>query len=504
MRQMRFMNLMRFVSVILLSVLFIVCVVSCRPAGIAGGGYAASDTDYDEILFEKKRTLTLLMDLPYPLSSYDQQSIEAYKNIIGEVSAALPSLNAIDEADDYILRLQEVLGSMRLTSGELPQVYIKVTGDIGDGYKEASVMIVDTQGREHTRNTPVTIKLRGNSTRGAPKKPYTIKFETGLSILGMEKSKKWVLLANAFDKTMLRNKMALDFAQRLNFPYSPEGVFAEVYLNGKYRGLYLLTEAVNEGKNRVNINVEAGDFLFEHETTRQEAGKTYITTKRDMRFKIVEPKTPTAMQISSVRDYLLEIERAMESRDYDKISRYIDVPSFVDFYVLMELFKDVDGWFSSMYFYLKDGVMYAGPVWDMDLSSGNVSDKVDEDKYRAYCNLPGFGTGSRDSADGIWMRFGWLDILMSCERFYSMVRERYLELQPYIVNLYEDNRLGQNQIDKLVAENRAAIERNNEMWPMDVAYSIYEMKPLPTYEENVMHYRDWLRRRNDFLLSYFG
>ena len=124
-------------------------------------GYAASDTDYDEILFEKKRTLTLLMDLPYPLSSYDQQSIEAYKNIIGEVSAALPSLNAIDEADDYILRLQEVLGSMRLTSGELPQVYIKVAGDIGDGYREASVMIVDTQGREHTRNTPVTIKLRG-------------------------------------------------------------------------------------------------------------------------------------------------------------------------------------------------------------------------------------------------------------------------------------------------------------------------------------------------------
>ena len=236
----------------------------------------------------------------------------------------------------------------------------------------------------------------------------------------MEKSKKWVLLANAFDKTLLRNKMALDFALLLNFPYSPEAVFVEVYLDGRYRGLYLLTEAVNEGKNRVSMNVYKGDFLFEHDTTRFEIGRVYIETKRGMRFKIEEPKEPTARQISSVRGYLLQIESAIESRDIEKISRYIDVPSFVDFYVLMEHFKDVDGWFSSMYFYLKDGKMYAGPVWDMDLSSGNVSAEVDEDKYRTYCNLPGFGTGSHDSADGIWMRYGWLDILMDCESFSSL------------------------------------------------------------------------------------
>ena len=47
-------------------------------------------------------------------------------------------------------------------------------------------------------------------------------------------------------------------------------------------------------------------------------------------------------------------------------------------------------------------------------------------------------------------------------------------------------------------------ERNNELWPMDVAYSIYEREPLPTYDENVEYYRDWLRRRNEFLIDYFG
>lgn len=494
-------------SIVLVSVFILPLVISCSPAESAGGaGNDIADEDiFDERkLFEKKRVLVNLMDLPYPLSCYDDVSSKAYKEITGEVNAALHKLKSTAEADDYIRRLQDVLNSMRLKAGDMPRVEIQTLGEISDIYADASIMIVDIEGREHTKNTPAIIKLRGNSTRSAPKKPYTIKFESGISLLGMEKSKKWVLLANAFDKTMLRNKMALDLAGRLNFPYSPEGVFVEVYLNNAYTGLYLLTEAVNEGKNRVNINVEAGDFLFEHETTREESGRTYIETKRDMRFKIVEPKKPTSREKKSAREQLLKIESTIESGNFPQISRYIDVPSFVDFYVIMELFKDVDGWFSSMYFYLKNGVMYAGPVWDMDLSSGNVSDTVDEDKYRTYCNLPGFGSGSHDSADGIWMRFGWLDLLMDCKEFYSLVRERYLELQPYIINLYSDNKLGQNQIDRLITEYRSAIERNNDLWPMKTAYSIYEMKPLPTYEQNVEHYRDWLRRRNEYLLNFFG
>ena len=83
--------------------------------------------------------------------------------------------------------------------------------------------------------------------------------------------------------------MALDFAQRLNFPYSPEGVFAEVYLNGKYRGLYLLTEAVNEGKNRVNINVEAGDFCSSMKPQGKSRQNLY-NDKTGHAVKIVEPK----------------------------------------------------------------------------------------------------------------------------------------------------------------------------------------------------------------------
>ena len=171
---------------------------------------------------------------------------------------------------------------------------------------------------------------------------------------------------------------------------------------------------------------------------------------------------------------------------------------------MMEFFKDVDGWYSSVYFYLKDGVIHAGPVWDFDLSCGNASKTFNEDKYRSYWNAPGYGTGSGDSADAIWMQFGWFNLLMQNTRFNLEVREKFLQLQPYIKNLYEDNELGQNRINALIVEYRDAIERNNELWDITKAGGVCELKPFADYRTNVEYFRDWLSRRNTFLLNYFG
>lgn len=490
----------------LLAIFFTLLLLSCSSAE------QVNETVYDRnaeiiddslTLLKKTQALASLMKLPYSLKYYDVESANAYTSIISEITYAFPYINTIEEAESYISRLQNVLDSMKLMSGDVPRVYITAESGISDAYRVADI-IIDTQGNEYVNTTAAVIKLRGNSTRNAMKKPYTIKFENKVSLLGMEKSKKWVLLANAFDKTLLRNKIAFDFAQKLNFQYSPECEFVDVYLNGKYNGLYLLTEAINEGKNRVNIDIENGDFLFEHESDRNEAGKIYIETKEGMRLKVCEPKTFTVDQVISVRRYLMEIEQSIAECDYDEFSRYIDVPSFVDYYIIMEIFKDVDGWYSSVFFYLKNGVIHAGPVWDFDLSCGNASKAYDEDKYRSYWNVPDYGTGSGDSADGVWMQFGWFKLLMQNTRFKSMVRSRFLELQPYIINLYNDNEIGQNKIDSLKIEYREAIERNNVLWPVSQTQSIIEMKPLSDYTANIEYYRDWLNRRNKFLLGYFG
>ncbi len=493
----------------LLPVFLIFLLFSCSQTGIIVNNEPASDENAESVndgasFFEQTQVLAALMELPYPISYYDAGSVEAYKNIINEITAAFPSLKTTNALNSYIKRLLDIINSMGLALGDVPRVYVLTDSEISDDYARAEIMIVDVQGKEYSKGTAASIKLRGNSTRGADKKPYTIKFEDGVSLLGMERSKKWVLLANAFDKTLLRNKMALDFAQRLDFTYSPECEYTDVYINSKYMGLYMLSEAVNEGNNRVELDTDNGDFLLEHESDRNESGKIYVSTKQGMRFKICEPKSLTAGQLSSVRAYMLEIEAAIVTGEYDEFSRYIDVPSFIDYYVMMEFFKDVDGWYSSVYFYLKDGVIHAGPVWDFDLSCGNASKTFNEDKYRSYWNAPGYGTGSGDSADAIWMQFGWFNLLMQNTRFNLEVREKFLQLQPYIKNLYEDNELGQNRINALIVEYRDAIERNNELWDITKAGGVCELKPFADYRTNVEYFRDWLSRRNTFLLNYFG
>ena len=161
-------NCMRISVVLLLA--FFTLLMSC--------GFAKqeeSDIDYglasdeEQRLFEKKRTLALLLELPYPLSSYDEESARAYKEIADEVSKALHNIGSTEEADSYIKRMREVISSMRLTAGELTQVYIKAEGSIGDSYGDAEITIIDTNGKQQTGGTPAAIKLRGNSTRARRK-----------------------------------------------------------------------------------------------------------------------------------------------------------------------------------------------------------------------------------------------------------------------------------------------------------------------------------------------
>ena len=202
----------------------------------------------------------------------------------------------------------------------------------------------------------------------------------------------------------------------------------------------------------------------------------------------------------------------MKSGDVKKYSKYIDVDSFVDLYVMMELFKDVDGYWKSLYFYVKDDILYAGPPWDFDLTCGNVSLTHKEDNYYDYHNINGHGDNSGDSTHGFRMVHGWWRILLGSEYFASLVRERYKELQPMIVNLYSDNSLGKNQIDSLIDANRESFDREykqnetdyNAGWDVYACYSQYAGESKGGYDENVKYLREWLEKRNAWLFENIG
>ena len=185
----------------------------------------------------------------------------------------------------------------------------------------------------------------------------------------------------------------------------------------------------------------------------------------------------------------------MASGDYVQLCSYVDVASFANAYIVQELFKQVDYTTTSTRFYIKEDKLYEGPVWDFDLSSGNCSTSL----YPEYNNKDTTGL----SWQGIHCVGLWNQYLFQYDEFKQLVRDRLIELQPVIINLYEDNELGRSRIDAWLDEYRPDIDRNNELWSPSVKYNAYEHKPVGTYDGEIEFLRDWLKNRNQWLLDYY-
>jgi len=507
-------------KIILLLILNVAFVISgcegaadnAMPDGTAAETEAettAETTDYIQVygdLFKAKKALLAMTDLPFTRTYYTARSLADFENIAGEINSAVQDINE-ENINLYFIKLENAVSSLEMIRLNLPVIYITCGQDIDRSYQTASVAVVDSDhGQTDTVDNEAEIRIRGNSTSGAPKKPFNIMFTQKQALLGMDFGKRWILLANALDKTLMRNKLVFDFCATLNMDFVPQGEYCEVWLNGTFLGSYLLTEAVTDGKYRVDIDTGKNEFLMELESDRTSENETYVKSPSGVRLKIKKPDEMNNSQKQYLTDLLLDIEVCLENGSDEELPQCIDVESFVDFYVFMELFKDIDAYFSSTFFYIKNDVLYAGPPWDLDLISGNVSDAVDEVKYKTYCNVEGYGTNSSDSTEGIWMQFGWFKMLFERDSFKNKVISRFNQLQPMIVNLYDNNELGTNRIDILLNKYAGTFADNyvSAGWSMTEPYSPYERVPDDSFEENVEFLRSWLRDRNEWLKIYFG
>lgn len=381
------------------------------------------------------------------------------------------------------------------------KVYIVTNEPIKQSdYVAATIKLIDGSGKFETiLDKNATIKIRGNSTSGAEKKPYNFKLDKKTSVFGLGESKKWCLLSNPYDKTLMRNKLAYDFALALGISYTSHSEYVDVYVNGKFMGNYLLTESVGVGEDRVDIDIASHDYLFEFEPW---IGYSNLDAFRTPVYGILlgynDRDYPTQDDLDYLNDFFKKAEDALHIRSYDEVSKYYDIDSFVDFYIVNEFFKNVDIGTSSTRFYIKDDMLYAGPVWDMDLSAGNCSATY----YTAYNNV----TSSGDSTKGIYYGAQWLSRLMQIPQFAKKVQTRYKEIQPLIENLTTDNSLGKNRIDRLVSRYGASFTANYDLagWRLDKAYSDLDRIPDKTFAANVEYLRTWLIRRNEWLKNYWG
>ena len=383
---------------------------------------------------------------------------------------------------------------------EVPQIRITTANGNGctlekaDGYVDATVSIKDTDGS--LLEDSAVFKVRGNSTAlaGIHKKAFTFKFAKKKDVLGMGKGKKWALLANTFDPTLMRNYIAFDLAQKLGIEYTSNQKVVELWVDNSFRGCYLLLEPVQAGSDRVDIDTDSNegkkDFMVEYEYSRDESDVTYINST-GYRFAISEPDEPTDEQTAYIKSVMDGILTALRSKDRAAIESKLDMASFVKFYVLNEYIKTFDFGFSSVFYYYKDGKLYAGPPWDYDISSGNTNTEFSANGAAAY------------SPEDLYINNKNLyNLLMKCDWFVDMTKKGFADNYRLLTNIYSEGGV----MDKFLADYKNVINRNysDAGWKVGRYWINIQKYPLPTYQENVDYLRNWLKLRAEWIADYCG
>ena len=283
-----------------------------------------------------------------------------------------------------------------------------------------NILILDKNGDVQYDGALDYIKGRGNSTWNFDKKPYNIKLDKKADLFEMGKHKSWCLLANASDWSMIKNQLAYDLAGKLGIFTTSATYQVDLYLNGEYAGLYLLTEKVDIGENRVDIydlegetedvnDKDLDEYKLAGKQNSREFGSIkyadipnnpkeitggyllelekiyrYVDEASGFITTIGQPvvvKTPeyaSKAQVEYISRYYQEFEDALYSATgYNSkgkhYSDYIDVDSLARMYVIYEFTSNFDGCSSSFYLWKDvDGKLTAGPLWDFDLSLGHV------------------------------------------------------------------------------------------------------------------------------------
>jgi hypothetical protein len=250
------------------------------------------------------------------------------------------------------------------------------------------------------------IRGRGNTTWRMPKKPYKIKFESKIGLFNLPPHKTWVLLANYVDKTLMRNYLAYTLAHKMKSSFAPAAHFIEVFLNGVHQGNYLLTDQIEVASTRVKIpelnpaeNYDlsiTGVYLLEIDQRILSAKDEPYFVSHKFPIIIKSPEEPSELQLKYISDYVKEAEEALFGENFADANhgfrKYFDEESMIKWFIVCEVFKNVDSRNFSSIFLHKDrgGKLTMGPVWDFDLAAGNAShcrDCMESSGWRVMDNL---------------------------------------------------------------------------------------------------------------------
>ena len=348
-------------------------------------------------------------------------------------------------------------------------------------YKEnAGIILVDTEGNvNYAGNGNDKIKGRGNATWSLNKKPYTLQLHTASTMLGMDAAEKWILLSNSTDVSNIRNKLVYDFAEKTDLYWTPDCEYIDLYLNGEYVGLYLLTEKIEISKTRLDLNEDTYLFAIETRVAENNLGN-YFSIEGGSKIEITNPINITDQEIEDFHTYIQLVEKSILSGSSDLFGK-IDLDSWVRKYLIEEIFINLDAGLNSQYFYWDErfsSKIFAGPVWDYDYSLGNQSHLTIQNPVCFYASKVQ-QSPARSTP--------WYAALCHNEVFYRRLVEIYQD--EYLLLL---NDLVSHDITVLSDKVEQAAENNNIRWA-----SLF--KERRTYREDVQYIQSFLKERIDFL-----
>ena len=389
------------------------------------------------------------------------------------------------------------------------------------------------------------MKGRGNNTFRYAKKPYQIKLSEKASLSGMNKAKTWVLLANWNDASLLRNQIALDMSRAAGLRNAVSCVPADMWINGQYNGLYLMTEKIQIKKGRLELrdleeetekvnSQPVSSFSMYKDSSRtvplsrgyripenpEDITGGYILTiekfarlrdyklagfrtRKDLSFQIKEPTYPSREQVEYLAGRMNEMHDAVIAADGVNpatgrhYTDYIDADSFAVKFLIEDWTKDYDFIGGSQFLYkdsdTRDPLIYAGPAWDYDLAFGDMADRGTGPRGN-YITAISHKTGN------IW----WL--LSLHEDFMDRVRKTWEEaFRPAAAVLLGETEAGEGcpvkPLETYVEAIRDSAQMNFARW--SVPKEIHRDSAL-SFENAVSYLEKWIRERTAYMDGVYG
>lgn len=333
------------------------------------------------------------------------------------------------------------------------------------------------------------IRGRGNSSwLWYPKKPYRIKLDEKAGILGLKADKDWVLLPNYRDPTQLMNTFVFTVGRGLGLSYTNHVRYVEVTLNGSYAGLYLLTEQVEQGSNRVSIDPNEGVLLSldadDGPELSPDAGDNFWSSDYRMPVCVKSPDSISTAQLSTIRSDFGQLETAIRNADYDAVQKLMNIQPFIDYMIIQELVYNVEVDAPRSIFLYKDkgGQWTFGPLWDFD--AGFDFDwstmYTGHNYFYSYKELV-LGTDPVNHTKGYAVPSFFTDLFRN-KWFVSEYKARWLAVKDKVMSEYWVT------TQKYADNISGAMARDAARWPID-----------KNYKTEIPRMKQWLTNRVGYL-----